>query len=265
MHFRTAASAAILACAAHASAEPQPYKLAMMPVLGMSLSRRQTNGYQPEQSVCGDGNTCAEACGAGYAECAAVDQSIHCYNPEAKQQCCQDGTGNSCDDGYYCTHDTKQQTWCCPDSMDLTQCAAAYNVEGGLETPVTSTPTPVPTTSSAEPTTSAPAPVTTSTSEEIPTTSVASTSVFKPNTTTVYETTESETSTFTPISSVSTSAWAGSNSTITSGSPTQPTESVPTGTSANVPEATTPGPESGAAATGFSAILLLAAGLVALL
>jgi hypothetical protein len=94
MHFRTAASAAILACAAHASAEPKPYKLAMMPVLGMGLSRRDTNGYQPEQTVCGDGDTCAEACGAGYTECGAVDDSIHCFNPDVKQACCNDGTGS---------------------------------------------------------------------------------------------------------------------------------------------------------------------------
>lgn len=264
MHFRTAASAAILACAAHAIAEPQPYKLAVMPVLGMSLSRRDTNGYQPEQSVCGDGDTCSEACGAGYTECAAVDDSIHCFNPEAKQQCCQDGTGNSCDDGYYCTQDTKQQTWCCPDNMDLAACAAAYNVDGGLKTPEVSTSAPAPT-STPEPVTSStpePEPTTTPapiTSEPATSSSVASTSL-QPNSTIVYETPEPESSTFTPISS-STIIGTGSNSTITGGTPTQPTES---GTG-NGPVTTSAPPQSGASAMAFSPLLLIAAGFAALL
>jgi hypothetical protein len=261
MHFRTAASAAILACAAHASAEPQPYKLAMMPVLGLSLSRRDTNGYQPEQSVCGDGNTCAEACGQGYEQCAALDESVHCFNPLAKQKCCQDGTGNSCDQGYYCTHDTKSQTWCCPDSMDLVQCAKAYNVDGGLETPAPSTSSAAPTSSTPEPSTTPPAPTTSSV--ETTSSSVVSTSVVQSNTTSVYETTETPTPISTPVSTI----WGGSNSTISSAPPTQPTESGPagstttTGGSAPVTTSSVPG---SAAATGVSAALLLAAGLIAL-
>jgi hypothetical protein len=272
MHFRTAASVAILACATSVAAEPKPYKIAMMPVLGMSLARRDTNGYQPEQSVCGEGATCSEACGAGYAECAAKDDSIHCFNPEAKQQCCQDNSGNSCDEGYYCTQDTSSETWCCPNSMDLAACAAAYNVDGGLKTPEVSTSeapatstTEAPTSSTEaststpepEPETTSEVPVTYATPEPQPETSSetpATTSVFQPNTTIVYETPSAESSTFVPISS--TSIWTGSNSTITSGAPAQPSESGPT---------TSAPPESGAGALALSPLLLIAAGLAALL
>lgn len=94
MFFRTVASIAFLAVTASASAKPQPYKLAMMPVAGMSLVRRDTSGYIPEETVCGDGNTCDEACGAGYTQCASNDAAIHCFNPEAQQSCCTDGTGS---------------------------------------------------------------------------------------------------------------------------------------------------------------------------
>ena len=95
MLFRSATSVAVLACAASAAAKPQPYKLAVMAVPGMSLSRRDTAGYQPEESNCGDGNTCAEACGTGYAHCPSEDSLMHCFNPEVNQSCCTDGTGST--------------------------------------------------------------------------------------------------------------------------------------------------------------------------
>lgn len=99
MHFRAVAFAALWASASHVAAQAPklPYKLdkvALMPVLGMSLARRDTNGYQPEQTVCGDGNTCAEACGEGFTTCPSNDDSTHCYNPTADQSCCTDGTGS---------------------------------------------------------------------------------------------------------------------------------------------------------------------------
>ena len=95
MHVRIAASLAMLACASNVAAEPQPYKLAYMPVLGMSLMRRDTSGYQPEQTVCGTGTTCEQACGNGYTQCASSDDSVHCYNPAAQQNCCSDSTGST--------------------------------------------------------------------------------------------------------------------------------------------------------------------------
>lgn len=150
---KSVSALAVLAFAAHVSAsEPMPYK----PLMKMSvhqmfgLGRRQTDGYQPTQSVCGVGATCADACGAGYITCASSDSTIHCFNPDAKQTCCPDNSGNSCDNGYYCTADTAGGTWCCPNGMDLVACAAAYSVTGGLasETPkATTSPTTSPTSS----------------------------------------------------------------------------------------------------------------------
>lgn len=84
----------LLAALAAASPSPQPYKLARGSLAGLSLARRDTYGYQPEQSVCGAGSTCAEACGAGYDECASDDGDTHCYNPADKQSCCRDGSGS---------------------------------------------------------------------------------------------------------------------------------------------------------------------------
>lgn len=96
---------AVLALAAHVSAsEKMPYK----PLMKMSvhqmfgLGRRQTDGYQPTQSICGEGATCADACGAGYATCASSDTTIHCYNPAAKQTCCPDNSGSTCFPPYRC-------------------------------------------------------------------------------------------------------------------------------------------------------------------
>ncbi|KAM0431903.1 hypothetical protein ACHAPT_005156 [Fusarium lateritium] len=264
MNFKTFASVVLLACAANAAADPQPYKLVKAPLDGLSLARRSTPGYQPEQSVCGDGETCAEACGQGYETCPSNDDSTHCYNPAVKQTCCSDGTGNSCDDGYYCTHDTKSQTWCCPDSMDLVQCAAAYGVKDGLETDTPLTTTKPATTSTSQLKTISTTVLITSTS--LPA-SYTTTTHAVPTTKAVTAKTETEvvekTTTPCPSSGYST-AWRGSNSTIASGAPTQPSETagatVGTTATSEPPQAT-----AGAATTGVSALLLLAAGVFALL
>lgn len=94
MHFRAAASVAILACATHVAAEAKPYKLAVMPLPGMSLMRRDTSGYQPENIECHEGNTCAEACGDNTIQCPSNDDLVHCFNPVLKQACCYDGSGS---------------------------------------------------------------------------------------------------------------------------------------------------------------------------
>ncbi|KPM35599.1 hypothetical protein AK830_g10968 [Neonectria ditissima] len=290
MLFRSAASLALLACVSNVAAQAQPYKLVTGPVFGISLARRSTNGYQPEQSVCGDGNTCAEACGEGFETCPSQDESTHCFNPAGKQTCCSDGSGNSCDDGYYCTHDTKSQTWCCPDSMDLVECAAAYDVDGTLEkdeaTTSSAKPTTTSTTSAAPKTTTTTEAETTSSSTVISTTSsskVETTSTEPETTSTPVATSHKKESTAesvvikteiddltttvcpTPSAGYST-AWTGSNSTVTSAAPTQPYESTPvaidTASTAVPPVATG---ASGASTTGVSALLLVAAGILALL
>jgi len=248
MLFRSATSVAVLACAASAAAKPQPYKLAVMAVPGLSLSRRDTLGYQPDVTECGDGNTCAEACGAGYDQCKSEDNLVHCFNPEAGQSCCNDDTGNSCEAGYYCTHDTKLETWCCPDSMDLEECAAAYNVKGGLEKPE-------PKTTEAEVKVEA---VSTST----PTSTPSSTPIVTETKTTPVTTTVCETSS---------SHWTSPNATVTTGhetsTPVVPLPPVETtgdaGEPAPEPEPTQP--TGAASASGVSlAFLVAAAGFVAL-
>jgi hypothetical protein len=282
MLFRTIASIALLASASNAASQSQvqPYKLIKAPVEGLSFGRRSTPGYQPDQSVCGGGgDTCADACGAGFESCPSEDNQTHCFNPKAKQSCCFDGTGNSCDKGFYCSHDTKAQTWCCPDAMDLAECAAAYGVEDGLKTDqlLTTTATTAADTTTAEPTTTA-VPTTSeleTTSSELETTSttvyITSTSLAstptKAATTTAAPTTESvvvktttkaeETTIVAPSSGYST-AWSGSNSTIATAAPTQPSESAPG-------SAEPSSISSGASLTGVSAMLLAAAGAIALL
>ncbi|KAM5348169.1 hypothetical protein ACJ41O_007993 [Fusarium nematophilum] len=271
MHFRTIASIALLACASNVAAEPQPYKLVQGPVLGISLSRRSIPGYQPEQSVCGDGSTCAEACGQGYETCPSNDDATHCYNPAVKQTCCSDGTGNSCDEGYYCTHDTKSQTWCCPDAMDLVQCAAAYGVQDGLETAAAYTSTAEPTTSTttSELTTISTTVIVTSTSTSAPetTSTPISTTHVTPTSkpASVKTTTEAveKSTTVCPSSGYST-AWSGSNSTFASAVPTQPSETGPAPIDTTAP-AEPPQATGGAASMGVSAVLLAAAGVLALL
>lgn len=95
---KSVSALAVLALAAHVAAEENmPYK----PLMKMSvhqmfgIGRRQNDGYQPGQSVCGAGNTCAEACGAGFVTCASSDSTVHCYNATADQTCCPDNSGST--------------------------------------------------------------------------------------------------------------------------------------------------------------------------
>ncbi|KAK5660561.1 hypothetical protein OQA88_13112 [Cercophora sp. LCS_1] len=135
MLVKSLSALATLALALGVAAEPKPYKPQLMKTSVRDLFgvvRRDTPGYQPTQAVCGTGNTCAEACGSGYETCASKDDEIHCYNLAAAETCCPNKSGNSCDAGFYCTVDKEDETWCCPNGMDTTACAAAYSVSGGL-------------------------------------------------------------------------------------------------------------------------------------
>ncbi|KAL1864193.1 hypothetical protein Daus18300_007790 [Diaporthe australafricana] len=138
--------AAFVAIASQAFAEPMPYKpvkafLSAREIFG--LDRRDTDVYHPKQSVCGVAATCSEACGSSFAQCASTDNQMHCYNSGANEACCPDGTGNSCEAGYYCAADSTGQTVCCPEGSDLATCASKYSVAGGLhfetKTPTSST------------------------------------------------------------------------------------------------------------------------------
>ncbi|KAJ4149582.1 hypothetical protein NW754_001020 [Fusarium falciforme] len=148
--------------------------------------------------------------------------------------------------------------------MDLVQCAAAYGVKDGLETdsPLT---TSKPATTTSELKTISTTVLITSTS--LPTPETTSTTIAVPTTKAVTAKTKTEvvekTTTPCPSSGYST-AWRGSNSTIASAVPTQPSETGPapieTTATSEPPQAT-----GGAATTGVSALLLVAAGVFALL
>ncbi|KAG6038868.1 hypothetical protein E4U19_007914 [Claviceps sp. Clav32 group G5] len=273
MLFKTIASLAFLATATNAAsleAKRQPYRLAVMALPGQSLMRRDTNGYKPDQKHCKAGNTCAEACGPTFDQCPSSQPDVaHCFNPAAGQSCCTDNSGNSCEAGFYCTHDTKKQTWCCPHDLDLAACAAAFGVTGleaATAKPVPSTTSTTSTTSSTH--TSTTSTTSTSTTSQTPkmTTTPASSTTIMSNTTT---TTMAKSTTICTVSAGNTTAWAGSNSTITTLAPSQPSEANPLTTTdlaaATGPASAIPSTVNAAAASGVSAILLVAAGFVALL
>lgn len=247
MLVKSVAAFAALAFAANVAAEPMPYKSTMMKTSTRALfglaRREEQPGYQPEEAACNEGNTCEEACGAGYQTCSSGDSQVHCFNPTVGEICCPDKSGNSCEEGYYCTADTKGETWCCPDGMELAACAAAYSVIGGLVSqtppPVTSTSTTSTSTSTSTSTTKPPTTTTTTTS--------SSSSTVARNTTSV--------AVDSPTSAVllpSASSIQSNSTSVSTVKPAQPTESKVEEGAANIV-----GPA--------TALVLLAAGFAALL
>ncbi|KAI0184412.1 hypothetical protein EV127DRAFT_237958 [Xylaria flabelliformis] len=127
----------VMGLASQALADPvnEPYQpeLARMSTRNiLGLHRRAMEGYAPVEQLCGDGDTCAEACGKGFSQCASKDNLTHCYNRSKKQECCPGGTGDACDNGYFCSADDAGKTWCCPDGLSLKECAQKYNIPGPL-------------------------------------------------------------------------------------------------------------------------------------
>ncbi|KAI0867862.1 hypothetical protein GGS24DRAFT_252265 [Hypoxylon argillaceum] len=162
MHCYTVYTLLVAGLASQTLAEPlrEPYrpKLARMStrhILG--LHRRDVEGYSPMEQICGTGDTCAEACGKGFKQCASKDGIPHCFNQLQKQTCCPSGSGDSCDNGYFCAADEKEKTWCCPDGMSLKECAQKYDIPGPLtsQPPPTSASTSTRTTSKSSTTTKA--------------------------------------------------------------------------------------------------------------
>jgi hypothetical protein len=117
MLFNILTASALVATAlakAEPAAFPAPYKLGKMSFnQALGLMVRQDSGYQPTQTECGAGADCPTACGADTVQCASTDGDLHCYEPSLGESCCSDGSGNACDEGYYCT-DNSEGTWCCP-------------------------------------------------------------------------------------------------------------------------------------------------------
>lgn len=100
MHFNAVSSLAIMAVAGQAIAEPvsQPHQmnLAKMSVRDIfGLQRRDDGEYQPSETLCGSGSTCAEACGKGFEQCGSKDDQVHCFNPTVGQKCCQGASNGS--------------------------------------------------------------------------------------------------------------------------------------------------------------------------
>jgi len=216
MLVKSIAALAALTFAASVAAEPMPYQPSMMKTSTRALfgivRRQDDSGYQPEQTQCGSGNTCAEACGAGYETCVSKDSAVHCFNPAAGEVCCPDQSGSSCDKNYYCTADTKGETWCCPDGMDTAACAAAYSMTGGL---VSQTPPPVTSTSTSS--------SSSSTSKPPTTTSSSSSSSSSSSLSTSSSTAESSTSS--PSFVPSASSIQLNSTTVSTVKPPQPTQS----------------------------------------
>ncbi|KAH8656960.1 hypothetical protein BGZ60DRAFT_341118, partial [Tricladium varicosporioides] len=145
MGFNTYLLLFVLQFSAGAAAPPRPYIAGSLSLNPDPLSKRQNSGYEPFRSWCGAGPDCASSCGANYVQCGSNDRDLHCFNPSNQETCCSDGKGNSCLGGYYCTKDTKDNTWCCPEGMDVESCAAAYHLPDVLESePATPDPTTKP-------------------------------------------------------------------------------------------------------------------------
>ena len=84
MHIKTLA---FVAFAVAASAENLRFTRISPP----GLSRRDAeSAYSPEETECGEGDTCAEACGSGFEECESSGGVSSCYNPDAGETCCSD-------------------------------------------------------------------------------------------------------------------------------------------------------------------------------
>ncbi|KAL2158903.1 hypothetical protein VTH06DRAFT_2933 [Thermothelomyces fergusii] len=203
MLVKSIAALAAFTLAANAIAEPMPYKPSLTRTTTRSLfgiGHRQDAVYQPAAVTCGDGDTCAEACGAGYETCVSNDDSTHCYNPTVGEICCPNQSGGTCDKGYYCTADKDGETYCCPEGMDVEECAAVYNMPGEL---TLQTPPPASSTSTSTSTTTTSSSTSTSTSSSSTTTTTTTTTSTESTTTestSTTESTESSTESSTPSS-----------------------------------------------------------------
>jgi hypothetical protein len=94
MLFGALAASSLLVAVAVAAPEPAPYRIGSMSVNpAFGLAKRQA-GYQPTETYCNPGTTCAESCGADYVQCNSSDGQLHCYDPSIHDTCCPDGTGS---------------------------------------------------------------------------------------------------------------------------------------------------------------------------
>ncbi|KAK2021961.1 hypothetical protein LX32DRAFT_603709 [Colletotrichum zoysiae] len=221
MHIRSLASLAYVAFAAQAFAQQtKVFKRSATFGRDLGFMRRADGGYQPADELCNKGgNTCAEACGGGYQQCKSTDQAVHCYNPAAGETCCSTTSGNSCLSSFYCTHDPKSDTVCCPNGMNLGDCATKHSVSAlTSDIPVPTTTSVPPTTSSTVPPTTSSAPPTTTSSSVVTTTSTTSTSNTIVSTTSEVPTTTDVPTSFAPSAGISTAFSALNGTTLATAS-----------------------------------------------
>lgn len=58
-----------------------------------AMLKRQGGGYHPTTHICGQGDTCAEACGPTTVQCPSKS-GLYCYDPTVGEHCCPDLTGS---------------------------------------------------------------------------------------------------------------------------------------------------------------------------
>ncbi|RYP44723.1 hypothetical protein DL768_008828 [Monosporascus sp. mg162] len=101
MLFGVLTSVTLAVLANQAAAEPlrRHYKfhVAKMSVRNVfGLEGRQLSGYKPDEEFCTEtGDTCAEACGDDFDQCASNDEFTRCFS-KAKQTCCPNLSGGLC-------------------------------------------------------------------------------------------------------------------------------------------------------------------------
>jgi len=213
-------ASSLFVTSALAAAEPVPYRIGSMSLNdAFGLLKRQA-GYAPTQTYCGPGADCAASCGAGYVQCDSTDGDLHCYDPDIQQTCCPDGSGNSCNEGYFCTSDSTGDTWCCPDGLSLSACAASYTLTGSLVSETqTSTPGAAASTAALSSVLDT-VTISTSTSSLAPSTSTTTTSIYTPKSNKTTHTTSEAVVHTTSFSNVTISKTASSTAvqvTITAG------------------------------------------------
>lgn len=73
--------------------KPVQFDFGAMLKRGEAIAKRQ-EGYRPTSggSCSGSGDTCEQACGAGWQQCASSDDSTHCYDSK-QSHCCNDMSG----------------------------------------------------------------------------------------------------------------------------------------------------------------------------
>lgn len=85
-------SVAVTACLAVATSAANTSPNAMFAMSALEARADSEAHYVPTQTLCGMGDTCAQACGATYDMCPSKDESIHCFD-KARQKCCPGDKG----------------------------------------------------------------------------------------------------------------------------------------------------------------------------